>query len=387
MAIAIALVVIVAASVLFHFVNPWWAPPLASNWRQMDDTMTITLAMTGLFFVGVNLFVVYTLLRFRHRAGRQAAYQPENRRLERWLTGLTTLGIMALLAPGLFVYASYVRPPGDALVLEVLGQQWQWRYRLPGADGKFGGTDVRFVGAGNPFGIDPADPAGQDDRLVAGSELHLPLDRPVKLLLRSHDVLHDFYAPPMRARMNVVPGQVSSFWFTPQVAGRFEALCAQLCGVGHPNMRALMVVEEPAAFQAWVAAQPTFAASLASAARPAAAAPAAGTGADLRVAQGQALAESKGCVACHSVDGSPRVGPSWKGLWGSQRPLADGSSVLADEAYVRRAIRDPQAQLARGFPPVMPPSALSDEELEALTAYLRSLGGPAPAAPEQKAQR
>ncbi|WP_137896509.1 cytochrome c oxidase subunit II [Ramlibacter sp. 2FC] len=385
MAIAIALVVIVAASVLFHFVNPWWAPPLASNWRQMDDTMTITLVMTGLFFVGVNLFVVYTLLRFRHRAGQRAAYQPENRRLERWLTGLTTLGIMALLAPGLFVYASYVHAPGDALVLEVLGQQWQWRYRLPGADGKLGGTDVRFVNAGNPFGIDPADPAGQDDRLVAGGDLHLPLNQPVKLLLRSHDVLHDFYAPPMRARMNIVPGQVGSFWFTPTVAGRFEAMCAQLCGVGHPNMRAVMVVEPPAAFQAWVAGLPTFAASLSGAGRAAAPAPAAGT--DLRVAQGQALAESRGCVACHSVDGSARVGPSWKGLYGTARPLADGSQAQADEAYLKRAIREPAAQLVKGFPPVMPATPVSDEELDALLAYLRSLGGAAPAAPEQKAQR
>lgn len=384
MAIAIALAVIVAASLLFHFVSPWWTTPLASNWREMDDTLTITLVITGVFFVVTNLFVVYTLLRYRHRDGHRAAYAPENRKLEHWLIGITAVGIMALLAPGLVVYADYVKAPRDAMVLEIVGQQWQWRYRFPGANGKLGGSDARFVSAGNPFGLDPGDPAVQDDILVNGNEVHLPLGKPVKVLLRSHDVLHDFYVPPFRSRMNIVPGQVSTFWFTPTVAGRFEAMCAQLCGVGHPNMRGHVVVEDDAAFQSWLKAQPTFAAA-ASASRAAAAAPAAG--ADTRIAQGQALAESKGCVACHTVDGSPRVGPTWKGLYGKMQTLADGATVLADETYLRRAIREPQAQVVKGFPPIMPPAALSDDELAALVAYIQSLGSPAPAAPEQKAQR
>ena len=105
----------------------------------------------------------------------------------------------------------------------------------------------------------PDDPAGQDDILIASNEVHLPLGKPVLVLMRSHDVLHDFYVPPFRARMNTVPGQVSRFWFTPTVEGRYEALCAQLCGVGHPNMRGFVVVEDEASFNAWLAAQPTFA--------------------------------------------------------------------------------------------------------------------------------
>src|SRR5450830_1537765 len=94
MAMAAALVLIVFASVLFHFVSPWWATPLASNWRQMDDTLTITFVITGIFFVLINLFLVYTLLRFRHREGRIAAYAPENKRLERWLIIATSVAIM-----------------------------------------------------------------------------------------------------------------------------------------------------------------------------------------------------------------------------------------------------------------------------------------------------
>lgn len=385
MLFAAVLIAIVVASVVFHLASPWWTTPLASNWRSMDDTLTITLLVTGFFFIAVNLFLAYTLLRYRHRERARAAYEPENKRLERWLTAITTVGIAALLAPGLLVYASYVSAPRDALVLEVLGQQWQWRYRFPGAGGKLGATDPRFVSATNPFGLDPADPAGRANILVDSNEVHLPLGRPVKVLLRSHDVLHDFYVPPIRARMNLVPGMVTSFWFTPTQAGRYEVLCAQLCGVGHSQMRGAMVVEDEARFQAWLQAQPTFAMALAGPAIGTLAGAAGGDAA--KISQGQALSQSKGCVACHTVDGSPRVGPTWKGLYGKQETMKDGSTALVDEAYLRSFIRDPQAREVKSFQPIMPRIELSDEELAALVAYLQSLGGPAPAESAQKAQR
>lgn len=377
MALAVALVVIVAASLLFHFVSPWWATPLASNWRQMDDTLTITFIVTGIFFVAINFFLVYTLLRFRHRAGSRAAYEPDNKKLERWLIGGTTLGIMALLAPGLLVYAAYIKAPADALQVEVLGQQWQWRFRFPGAGGKLGRSDVSLVSARNPFGLDPSDPAGRDNILVNNNELHLPLNKPVKLLLRSQDVLHDFFVPPFRARMNMVPGMVTTFWFIPTTAGRYEILCAQLCGVGHYNMRGVIVVEDEPAFQAWLKQQPTFALSMA--------APAAGTapahGAEALLTQGKMLSEAKGCVACHTVDGTPRVGPTWKGLYGKTETMADGSTAHVDEDYLRSFIRNPQARVVKGYAPIMPKIEMSDAELAALVAYIRSLAAAQAAAP------
>jgi cytochrome c oxidase subunit 2 len=376
MLIAITLVVMVLASLLFHFINPWHPPPLASNWQQMDDTLTITFVITGIFFVILNLFLVYVIWRFRRRrdaarAAEPVAYQPADHKLERWLTVVTTVGIVALLAPGLKVYADYVRPPHDALEVEVLGSQWQWRYRFPGADGKLGGTDARFVSAANPFGLDPADAKGQDDALVDASELHLPLNRPVKILLRAHDVLHDFYVPPFRARMNMVPGSVTSFWFKPTVAGRFEAMCAQLCGVGHANMRGMVVVEEEAAFQAWLKSKPSFAAATAPP-PPVDAAAAAATAAD-PVAQGLNVAKAKACMACHSADGAPGVGPSWKGLFGKTERFADGSQQVVDEAVLRREIVEPAAKVVQGFAPIMPKSELSEAEVAALVAYIRSL--------------
>ena len=371
MAIAIALILIVAGSVLFHLVSPWWTTPLASNWGSIDGMLDLTLAITGGFFVVLNLFLAWTLWRYRHRAadrGRseaaiRAAYRPDNKRLERLLIVGTTVGIAALLAPGLFVYAEYVTPPRDALVMEVLGRQWKWSYRFPGADGRFGGVDPRFVSATNPLGLDPKDAAGSDDLLVPGDEVHVPLGRPVKVLLRSNDVLHDFYVPPFRARMNIVPGTVTSFWFTPTQTGRFEVLCAQLCGVGHYNMRGFVVVEPPEAFQHWLAAQSSFAAAQDAAAS-----------ADPLVARGQALAQSKGCVACHSIDGSAGVGPTWKGLLGKTEHFTDGSSAKLDAAALRQDIREPLARIAQGFGPVMPKAELSDAELDALVAYIGAQG-------------
>jgi cytochrome c oxidase subunit 2 len=364
MIIAIALLLIVIGSVVFHLYTPWWTTELASNWQQMDDTLTITLAVTGAFFVVINLFVVYTLWRFRHREGSRAAYQPENHKLERWLIGVTTLGIIGLLAPGLAVYANYVNPPGDATVLEIVGKQWQWFFRMPGASGKLGGSDARFVSGSNPLGLDPADPNGRDNIIILGNEVHLPIGHPVKVLARSHDSLHDFFVPQFRARMNIVPGQMSSFWFTPTRLGRYESMCAQLCGVGHPNMRGYVVVESEADFQSWLKQQPTFEMTQAPAGG--------GAAADSLPARGKKLAQAKGCVACHTMDGGPGVGPTWKGLFGKTETMVDGSTALVDDAYLKEFIRNPMARAVKGFAQVMPKIDVTDDELSALTAYIKA---------------
>lgn len=372
MSIAIALLLIVVASVVFHLLTPWWLTPLASNWIQMDHTLSITMGVTGAFFVVILLFVVYTLWRFRHQPGSaRAAYVPDNKKLEHWLIVVTSIGIVALLAPGLKVYADYVHPPANAMQLEILGQQWQWRYRFTGDDGKLGGSDARFFTAANPFALDPADTAGQDDVIITGNEVHLPLNQPVKVLARSHDVLHDYFVPQFRARMNIVPGQMSWFWFTPTQAGRYEAMCAQLCGVGHPNMHGLVVVEDEAAFKAWLKKQTTFSTSM----KPPA--PAGAGGEDL-VAKGAALAQSKGCVACHTVDGNPGVGPTWKGLYGKTETMVDGSTAKVDDAYLRAFIKDPKARAVKGFAQVMPPIPLADDEMDAMVAFIKSHGSTAP---------
>jgi len=259
MAVAFILAALVVGSVVFSLLSPWWFTPLASNWGTIDDTLIITFVITGVAFSALVLFMAYAVLRYRHREGARAAYEPESRRLELWLTGVTSVGIAAMLAPGLIVWNDFIQVPREASTVEALGQQWSWSFRFPGADGVLGTADTARITPDNPFGINPDDPRGQDDVLVSGGELHLPAGKPVKVLLRSTDVLHNFYVPQFRAKMDLVPGMVSYFWFTPEKAGTYEILCAELCGVGHSMMRGLVVVEAEDTFRPWLEQNPTFA--------------------------------------------------------------------------------------------------------------------------------
>jgi cytochrome c oxidase subunit II len=255
MIIALIFVAVALGSVLFHLLSPWWWTPIASNWGYIDDTITVTFWITGAVFVAVVLFMAYCVFRFRHVEGRQAIYEPENKKLELWLSVVTGIGVAAMLAPGLFVWNQFITVPAEATDIEIVGQQWQWSYRLPGKDGRLGTSDTRHVSAENPLGLSPSDPNAQDDVVIQGADLHLPIGKPVKALLRSIDVLHNFYVPEFRAKMDMVPGQVSYFWLTPIRTGTFEVLCAELCGVGHPQMRGIVVVDKEGDYQAWLQEQ------------------------------------------------------------------------------------------------------------------------------------
>lgn len=270
MAVAIAIALLVLGSIGFHAMSPWWRTPLASNWSSIDDALTITLWICAIAFISLNLFLAYAVIRYRHGRGGRAHYEPENARLERRLTFWTAVGIAGMLAPGLLAWNRFVTVPKNAAVVEAVGQQWQWGFRFPGADGVLGTSNVSHITPDNPFGINPLDPYGRDDVLIDGTELHLPVGKPVKMLLRSKDVLHDFYVPEFRAKMDLVPGIVTYFWLTPTRPGTYEILCAELCGIGHYMMRGTVVVEPEKDFRAWLARQPTYA-QLAAASAPAAA--------------------------------------------------------------------------------------------------------------------
>ena len=243
MTLVIILILLVVGSVIFHFVSPWWFTPVASNWGSIDATINLTFWITGSVFVAVNLFLAYSIYRFRYKANRRAHYEPENKKLEVWLTAFTAVGVAAMLAPGLIVWADFVTVPEGADEIEVVGEQWQWSFRLPGEDGVLGKVDARFIGPENRFGMSPDDPAGLDDILVNTNELHLPLNRAVKVNLRSKDVLHNFAVAQFRVKMDLVPGIVSYLWFEPTRTGKFDILCMELCGIAHYAMRGYVVVE------------------------------------------------------------------------------------------------------------------------------------------------
>ena len=310
MVLAIALVLLVVGSVLFHYLSPWYFTPIASNWGNIDDTVTLTFWVTGFVFVAVNLFMAFCVMRYRHGKVKRAAYEPENKMLEGWLIGLTAVGVAAMLAPGLVAWAKFVEVPKGAGEFEVVGRQWYFNYRFPGADGVLGTVDARFITDTNPFGINPDDPKGKDDILIASPELHLPIGKPVKAELRSIDVLHDFTVPQVRAKMNMVPGLVTYVWYTPTRTGTFDVFCEQLCGIAHYAMRGKVIVEEEGAFKAWLASYPTFAQTSAQVAGDAAA--------------GEPLYAV--CGACHGAqgEGNPALNApklSGQGDWYLKRQL------------------------------------------------------------------
>lgn len=372
MLIAIALIVLVVATVLFHFFSPWYFTPIASNWDTVDSTVDVTFWVTGVVFVAVNLFMAYCIIRYRHRKGNKAHYEPENKKLEWWLTGLTSVGIAAMLAPGLSVWAKFVSVPEDASVVEVLGQQWAWSYRFPGKDGELGASDAHLITVDNPFGLDPNDPVGQDDVLVANPQLHLPIDKPVKLLLRAKDVNHQFAVPQFRMKMDMVPGMVTHFWVTPTRTGEFDVLCEQLCGMAHFAMRGRVVVNTQEDFDKWLDAQPTFEQTLAAKGDPAA---------------GQPLFTA--CATCHGAKGegnrelnAPKLSgqsdwylvrqlQSFKaGVRGSNdqdafaKQMIPFASMLADDAAIRNVVA-----YIKTLPEVRPPASVVGDPVRGKELY------------------
>src|SRR5206468_10192237 len=155
MVVAIVLVLLVVGSVLFHFLSPWYFTPIASNWSAMDHTISLTFWVTGFVFVAINLFMAYCVIRYRYKKGKRADYEPENKKLEWWLTGLTAVGVAAMLTPGLFVWANFVEVPRDAAVLESLGEQWAGGLRFRGKGGVLGTVDATYGSDNIPFGMNP----------------------------------------------------------------------------------------------------------------------------------------------------------------------------------------------------------------------------------------
>ena len=287
MVIAVVVVLLVIGTVAFHFLSPWWFTPIASNWDSIDLTIDVTFWITGAVFIAVNLFLAYTVYKFRYSPDRRAHYEPENKKLEFWLTAITAVGVVIMLAPGLVVWAKFVKVPEDSASFEAVGRQWQWQFRFPGEDGILGLSNGKLITVDNPFGLDVDDPAGQDDVLVNSNIVHLPIGQPVTALLRSQDVLHDFAVPQFRVKMDLVPGLVTYVWFEPTRIGTFEILCEELCGIAHHTMRGKVVVDTQEDFDQWLAGNPTFAETLA---KPAG---------DAAAGQGQYGV----CTACHGAQG------------------------------------------------------------------------------------
>jgi cytochrome c oxidase subunit 2 len=234
----------------------WWLPPVATvHGIEIDRLFSTTLIVTGIVFVGVHVLLAAFVWRYGARGGERAAYWHENHTLELTYSLVPAAILVSLVSMGVVVWSRvHAAPPPDAQVLEVRAEQFGWVARYPGPDGIFGRTKPELINTlKNPLGLDPTDPAAADD--IVSRDVHMVVNKPIRIRLRSKDVIHSFFVPQFRIRQDVVPGMTIEIWFTPTREGDYEIACSQLCGVGHYIMRGKLKVESQASFDACLAAQ------------------------------------------------------------------------------------------------------------------------------------
>jgi cytochrome c oxidase subunit 2 len=307
------------------------------------DVVTIISVICTVAIVGVML---YFAVIYRQRDGKDhdTPMIEGNGLLEVIWTVFPTLVVIWVAYLGYDSFVDMRTPPENSMEVNVTGRKWAWDFQY-----KNGKTTT--------------------------NELVVPVDEPVKLVMTSKDVLHSFFVPVMRTKHDVIPGRYSFEWFRPIKTGDFQVFCTEYCGDQHSGMRARLKVLPKAEFERWLAddSEERKLAAL----KPS----------DL----GKELYQSKQCVTCHSLDGSPRVGPSWLKIVGKQGELADGSAYTADENYIKESILNPQAKVVKGYPPMGMPSyqgQLSDDQIHGIIEFMKTLDGtqkveePKPAAPK-----
>lgn len=230
----------------------WFPPPVSAHGLEYDAQFTRTLVITGVIFFLAQFALGYVIIRFRDNGGR-ATYSHGNNKLEAIWTSATAVLFIGLVLMGTKIWAGvhFEDAPADAMPVEVLGKQFAWNFRYPGPDGKFGRTDIKLINdaGGNPFGIDDKDPASKDD--ITSGSLRVPAGRPIKLILHSRDVIHNFFVRELRLKQDIVPGMEIPFHFQADTPGTYEVPCSELCGLGHHQMRTTLIVMPPADFEKW----------------------------------------------------------------------------------------------------------------------------------------
>ena len=288
------------------------------------DALFGFILLTCLFFaVLVTLLAIYAAFKYRRTSPGEVGSTVEgNLPLEIGWTVIPLAISMVMFAWGAVVYVNFRTAPRDTLNIYVVGKQWMWKLQQP--NGK------REI-----------------------NELHVPVNRDIKLIMGSEDVIHDFYVPAFRAKMDVVPGRYNTLWFGPTKIGRYHFFCSQYCGTNHAVMGGWVTVMDPAEYAAWLSDE-------AGDVNPASA--------------GEKLFTQLACVTCHLGNGTGRA-PSLNGVYGGKVLLSDGTTVTADDAYIRESILQPKAKIVAGYQPVMPTfqGLVSEEQILNLTAYIKSL--------------
>src|SRR5262249_6349272 len=288
------------------------------------DALFIFILLTCLFFaVLVTLLAIYAAFRYRRTSPAGIGGDGHGDLLmENGLTVISLVVAFGNFSWGAIVYVNFRNAPKDTLDVYVIGKQWMWKLQQP--NGK------REI-----------------------NELHIPVNRNIKLFLGSEDVIHNFYVPDFRVKMDVVPGRYNTLWFKPTQVGRYRLYCSQYCGTNHAEMTGWVTVMDPADYASWLSDE---------------------SGAVDPVSAGEKLFTQLACNTCHLPNGTGRA-PSLNGLYSGHVLLADGTTITADDSYIRESILQPKAKVVAGYQPVMPTfqGLVTEEQILNLTAYIKSL--------------
>jgi cytochrome c oxidase subunit 2 len=329
--VAVAVLVVIVTVLASMFLGSIDLLPVSASAQAVpiDNLFAKHVQVISFLFALIVVFLVYSVIVFRRKPGETG----DGDHFE----GHTGLEVLWTLAPlAIVLYFSYLgaqalaetrRVDPQALEVNVIASQWSWRFEYP----EYGVTSVT---------------------------LNLPVDRQVLLKLTSTDVIHSFWVPEFRVKQDALPGKtmVKELRITPTLVGEYKVRCAELCGTSHAYMESPVIVMEQADFDAWLGER-------------------AGPVTSDPVERGRQWAEQFGCVGCHTIDGTVVVAPSWKGLYGKQETLSDGTTVTVDDAYLIESIQEPGAKIVNGFTNIMPDLSdqLTDEQIADLIAYIRSL--------------
>jgi cytochrome c oxidase subunit 2 len=306
-----------------------WMPLDASITAHDTDWLYMFMVWGSVIF-SVAIFAAMAYFVKRYRATTRAANEiaepssEHNTTLEITWSIIPMFIVVALFVWGFQGFVSLRTPPRGALEIQATGQKWKWLFDYP---------------------------HGTEDAL------HVPVNRPVRVLIHSVDVLHSLYLPNFRVKMDAVPGRYTDLWFQATKPGDYPIFCAEYCGTSHSDMLAHVIVHPPGDYEKWLAAQ----ADLINNVPP--------------VELGKLMYQKQGCSTCHTTDGTRLIGPTWKGMFGRTEHLTGGASVTVDENYIRESILDPQAKIVDTYPPSMPTyqGKLKDKQLDGIIQYIKSL--------------
>jgi cytochrome c oxidase subunit II len=289
---------------------------------KVDEAFFYIVGISAVLLAVVTACMIYFLIKYNRKRHPESEDVKESLWLEIVWTAVPTLLALSMFYAG-WVNFDYIRhPPKDAMTVDVISRQWSWLFVY--ANGKR--SDV----------------------------LRVPMNKPVKLVLTSEDVIHSLYIPAFKIKEDCVPGMKTYLWFNANEAGKYDIFCTEYCGVEHSHMLSKVIVMPESDYDKWYAMDE--AGGLA--------------------AKGQSIVRDKGCLGCHSNDGSKKVGPTFKGLYGTEQEVVTQGKkheINVDDNYIKNYIRHPNVDIVNGYPPIMPVIPVTDEDLSAIVEYLKTM--------------